>query len=365
MTRHHASPTPLASACSLISDALSDWKPTASAAGAAVICTTSVALGFAGPSQAESLQRIFAPPTAAERKAVLDVWAEPVAPATRWTVEDSFEDDGFRLDIVSQRVEGNRHFSAVRTPQVYRPGQPAPILVLNHGGWDGIEGDWAFELVDDCLADFFVVVPSFRGEELRIFDDTYQSTGEKSLINRDVIDVMALISGVVDNYPGAQDHDVSAWGYSRGGGVSLMLGIRDPRVDRVVNVFGPTDVLTYPDMINGVIGHLRGEEVSPYYGFPGTFVEAYYDGQTRFEELRMQLLGGSALHFADLLPERVQTHHGARDTIVPVGNARALDQALMRRSDMITSEYFEYRFGGHGALPGLNQRATRMLCADR
>lgn len=59
----------------------------------------------------------------------------------------------------------------------------------------------------------------------------------------------------------------------------------------------------------------------------------------------MQLLGGSALHFADLLPERVQTHHGVRDTIVPVGNARALGQALMRRSDMITSEYFEYRFG--------------------
>ena len=149
-----------------------------------------------------------------------------------------------------------------------RPGQPAPILVLNHGGWDGIEAEWAFELVDDCLADFFVVVPSFRGEELRIFDDTYESTGEQSLINRDIIDVMALISGVVDNYPGAQDDDVSAWGYSRGGGVSLMLGIRDPRVDRVVNVFGPTDVLTYPDMINGVIGHLRGE-VGPTTVFPG------------------------------------------------------------------------------------------------
>ena len=323
------------------------------------------ALSLSQPAQAETLQRIFSPPPAAERQALLDSWAEPMAPASNWQVLDSFEDAEYRLDIVSQQVEGNQHFSAVRTPENYRPGQPAPILVLNHGGWEGIEADWALEYDHDCLADFFVLVPSFRGEELRVYEESYKSTGEKSLIDRDVIDVMALISGVIENYPGAQPTDISAWGYSRGGGTSLMLGVRDPRVDRVINVFGPTDVLTYPDMLSGVVSHLRGEEIGPFYSLPGAFVQRYYDGETSFNQLRQQLLGGSALHFADLMPERVQIHHGVRDTIVPVENGRALAEALQHRSDMIVNEYHEYFFGGHGPLRGLDQRAIRMLCDDR
>lgn len=323
-------------------------------------------LTAAAPAQADAIDSVFAPPTAAERRAVLQDWESRRQPLMGWRVEDRLKDDGFRLDIVSHQLDGNRHFAAVRTPENYRPGRAEhPILILNHGGWEGADADWALHVADDCLADFFVVVPSFRGEELRVEGRRYQSTGQQSLIDRDVDDTMALISGVIANYPGAQDHDVSAWGYSRGGGTSLMLGIRDPRVDRIVNVFGPTDVLTHTDMAEGVRETLSGEDWGPFYGFPAGWVRAHQEGRMSLAAVRHKLLSGSALHFADRLPARVQTHHGARDTIVPVDNARALKDALDQRRDMSINQYFEYRFGGHGELRGLDRRAVAMLCEDR
>jgi len=319
----------------------------------------------ANSTPGDAIDALFSPPTATERRAVLDDWASRSARVQGWRVEESVRDDGFRMDIVSHQLDGNRHYAAVRMPEDYRAGQSAPILVLNHGGWEGVDADWAFHVADDCLADFFVLVPSFRGEALRTQRRTYQSTGAQSLIDRDVDDTMALISGVIANYAGAQGDDVSAWGYSRGGGTSLLLGIRDPRVDRVVNVFGPTDVLTAPHMADRVRDTLRGEDYGPFYDFPAGWTQAYLDGEMSYKALRHKLLSGSALHFADLLPERVQTHHGARDTIVPVSNARALDRALNEHGDRVDSTYFEYRFGGHGELRGLDRRAVRMLCADR
>ncbi|MDA8603275.1 prolyl oligopeptidase family serine peptidase [Alphaproteobacteria bacterium] len=316
-------------------------------------------------ANADVFDAMFAPPTAAEKRSVIADWDSRKQSVQGWRVEESRRDDGYRLHVVSHIVDGNRHFAAVRTPEDHRPGQSAPILVLNHGGWNGTDAVWATEVADDCLADFFVLVPSYRGEELRTGERTYRSTGQQSLIDRDVDDTMALISGVLRNFPGAQGDDISTWGYSRGGGVSLMLGIRDPRVDRVVNVFGPTDVVTHDDMADRVRETHRGEDNGPFFGFPAQYVDAHMRGKRSKASVRRQLIGGSALHFADRLPARVQTHHGARDTIVPVGNARALHDALDQRRDMAVNEYFEYRFGGHGELRGMDRRAVRMLCEDR
>ena len=340
-------------------------KTALKAASIALLTTLSSFSAFSLSAQADVFDQIFTPPTSAEKRAVLADWASRSQPVQGWRVERSIEDEGFKLDIVSHTLDGNRHFAAVRTPANHRPGQAAPILVLNHGGWEGADADWALHVAEDCLADFFVVVPSYRGEPLRFDGRAYRSTGQQSLIDRDVDDTMALISGVLRNYPGAQGEDVSAWGYSRGGGVSLLLGIRDPRVDRVVNVFGPTDVLTFDDMADRVRESYYGDDLGPFYRFPAQWMRAHLRGQMSESTVRHKLLAGSALHFADQLPTRIQTHHGARDQIVPVENARALHEALDQRSDMQVNEYFEYRFGGHGELRGLDRRAVQMLCSDR
>ena len=348
--------------CTRLSTGVNAARCTALGLGTALFCLVGV---IATPAHGDIFDEVFSEPTTAEKRAVLNDWARRTQPVQRWRVEKSVREDGYRLDIVSHQLDGNRHYAAVRLPENHRPGQSAPILVLNHGGWEGADADWAWHVADDCLADFYVLVPSFRGEPLRLGRQNYQSTGEQSLIDRDVDDTMALISGVIENYPGAQGDDVSAWGYSRGGGTSLMLGIRDQRVDRVVNVFGPTDVLTTDAMADRVRESYYGEDLGPFYGFPASWMGELLDGETSRQALRHKLLSGSALHFANRLPERVQSHHGARDTIVPVENARTLHSALDQRTDMRVSDYFEYRFGGHGELRGLDRRAVSMLCEDR
>ena len=125
-------------------------------------------------------------------------------------------------------------------------------------------------------------------------------------------------------------------GYSRGGGVSLMLGIRDPRVDRVVNVFGPTDVLTYRHDQR----HHRapaGEEVSPT-RLSRDLRRGLSDGREP-EELR-----GSCFRLC--AARRPVARAGADPPACATPSFRLAMHgrwtALKPRSDMITNEYFEY-----------------------
>lgn len=319
-------------------------------------------------ARADVFDQIFAEPTAAEISAVHAQWARRSQAVQGWRLEDSLIDDDFRMDIVSHRLDGNRHFAAVRFPRDYDPKSRGgyPLLVLNHGGWEGADAEWAYGAVDDCLADHFVLVPSFRGEPLYTADRSYQSTGEKSLINKDVDDIMALVSGVQRHYQGVQGTGMAAWGFSRGGGVSLVLTLRDDRFDRVVDVFGPSNILANSTMAETLREMFAdGEPRGPFYDVPAYWVREHLEGRMSLKAVRQRLLMSSPLHFSGDLPRRVQLHHGARDDIVPVEESRNLHERLEGRADMIVNDYFEYRFGDHGDLRGMERRALSFLCEDR
>lgn len=333
---------------------------------ASCLLASSLLVASALTAKADVFDDIFAAPTAAEKRAAKAQWASRSQAVRGWRLENRMDDDAFRMDIVSHQLDGNRHYAAVRFPENYNSSKTYPLLVLNHGGWEGVDADWAFGTVDGCLADHFVVVPSFRGEPLYAPDRLYQSTGEQSLINKDVDDVMALVSGVLANYDGVQGDGMAAWGFSRGGGVSLALAVRDQRFDRVVDVFGPTNMLTNSEMADTMREMFSdGEPRGPYFDFPAQWVQAHLEGRLSLSGVRQRLLFSSPLHFADDLPARIQLHHGARDTVVPVEDSRRLHDQLEQRSDMVINDYFEYRFGNHGDLRGMERRAEAFLCQDR
>lgn len=348
------------------------WTPLARLPVAvASLALASLALLSSAPSaQADVFDRIFADPSPAEIRAVKAQWASRsqvvTGPVQGWRLEDSLRDDDYRMDIISHRLDGNRHFAALRFPRDYDASRTYPLLVLNHGGWEGGDAEWAYGAVDDCLADHFALVPSFRGEPLFTAERSYQSTGELSLINRDIDDVMALVSGVLQNYSSVQTDGMAAWGFSRGGGVSLALGLRDDRFDRVVDVFGPTNMLTSSTLADTLRKMFAdGEPRGPFYDIPAYWVREHLEGRMSLREVRQRLLISSPLHFSQDLPRRVQLHHGVRDQIVPVEESRRLHERLEQRRDMIVSDYFEYPFGGHGELRGMERRAVAFLCDDR
>ena len=93
------------------------------------------------------------------------------------------------------------------------------------------------ELIDR----FAYVIPSFRSEPLRHGDRAWISEGPSGHWDYDVDDALALVNVAFASTPEARPGSFSIFGGSRGAGVALLAGIRDPRVERIVAFFGPTD----------------------------------------------------------------------------------------------------------------------------
>src|SRR5690606_34274732 len=118
-------------------------------------------------------------------------------------------------------------------------------LVYLHGGDRGVGLDGevllALSLVPVLAEEFVVVVPSFRAEPLHYAGRTYHSDGPPSPWDRDVDDALALLNTALQTTPSADPGRIAALGFSRGGAVAMLMGVRDPRVEAIVEFFGPTD----------------------------------------------------------------------------------------------------------------------------
>jgi dipeptidyl aminopeptidase/acylaminoacyl peptidase len=106
------------------------------------------------------------------------------------------------------------------------------------------------------------------------------------------------------------------------------MAIRAPRIDVVVEFFGPTDFF-------GPFVQQVAEEVllGQPPGLPGVdwldqaLLQPLKNGQLTIDDVRPEILRRSPVYFADRLPD-VQVHHGTADTTVPVGEGERLIEVM-------------------------------------
>ena len=315
------------------------------------------------------LSDLHAPPTQAEIDAVKAYWASLDHSAVNWEVLHTGPLNGFTVDIVRHQVDGNWHYGAVRYPENYDPMGSYPVLVSNHGGASGVNVTSLNAYQSTCYRSFFVVLPSFRSEELRtspVATIDYTSEGAPSEMDGDTDDALALLSGVLA-IPGADATRVGATGGSRGGGVSHLMAAKDDRIKRVCVFYGATDHMALPglqqEMENYVDngGGLNPPEANTYtYG-----VEPYLNGDLTLAEARLTLLRRSVQYFVDELPLPYQVHHGDVDPVVTVNHSQLLATEFANQG--ITApdfEYFEYAGESHNLPPATGAPAEReaFLC---
>ncbi|MBK6899813.1 MAG: hypothetical protein IPH09_11260 [bacterium] len=177
----------------------------------AIAC--SMLTAAAAPVAAQTdLSALFAPPPPAEVAAVAQDWAGRLPTPTDWKVVRTGVDDatGFTVQAVSHEIEGFTHYGGLRYPRLWTQQGRFPVLVLLHGGFDGLTLDFLVNFDANfpaaAFADsFLVVAPTFRSEPLnggqplgiRI------SGGEPSPFDRDCDDTMALLTAVLLNIPQA------------------------------------------------------------------------------------------------------------------------------------------------------------------
>ncbi len=303
------------------------------------------------------LDALFAAPAPAELEAVRADWAGRTAPAAGVRVELTeplmLGSTAATLRIVSHVVTGVRHYGAIVVPDSAE-AESLPILAYLHGGENGVSvADLQIAALGlgDITRRFAYVLPSFRSEPLRHGDREWVSEGTSSHWDYDVDDVIALVNVAFEMTPEARPGGYNLLGGSRGGGVAMLTGIRDERVERIVSFFGPTDffdewvreivreaALRTPRRLTGV-AHLDS-----------TIVQPYIRGDMPRSEARLELVRRSSVLFAADIPP-AQVHHGTIDFVVSVSQAHS----LMRAMEAIGRgppdfEAYIYESGGHDFL---------------
>lgn len=281
------------------------------------------------------LEAVFAPPTPQERDRVrTEVWGarSPEAEGVREELSKDFPlgSSPGTVRIYSHLVDGHRHYGAVVVPDGAAPGG-LPVVVYGHGGDGGLDVDelsLILSALGEAADDFVYVAPSFRSEPLVVGATTFRSGGPASPWDRDVDDALALLDVALGETPAADAERIGALGFSRGAGVALLMAIRDPRIDLVVEFFGPTDFFDgwmqeiVADALRGRLRDLPGLGV-----LNERFIQPLERGTLPVEAFRIELVRRSAVLFADRLPP-VQVHHGSEDTVVSVSQAESLISAL-------------------------------------
>jgi dipeptidyl aminopeptidase/acylaminoacyl peptidase len=337
----------------------------ARAAGALLLAGTAACAPRLAPGTADRLlDGLFAPPTAAELRAVEADWAARDTGVHGFRVErERREEDGRRTLVVSHTVGGVRHFGLVRVP-AGAAGRKLPVLVVAHGGERGVTALEFFRA--GPLAEGWVqVLPSYRSERLVAAPlRWYRSEGPPSPWDRDVDDVMALLGATLAHVPEADGGRVAVLGRSRGAGVALLVGIRDPRVKAVVAFSGPTDFFL-PEVRRLAERAVRSRIPRvPGAGYlADSVLFALRDGRIGVVRARLELLRRSPARFAHRLPP-TQLHHGSEDDEVPIAHAERLDAAVRALGrDRASWEYHRYPGGGHRprTLAGSRERAEAFL----
>ncbi|MDE0358776.1 MAG: hypothetical protein OXN92_13720 [Gammaproteobacteria bacterium] len=280
------------------------------------------------------LDTLFMAPTDTEINAVRADWAARDFSAADPRVElaERLDLAGSEVDlrIVSHSVAGVRHYGAILVPDGAAEGS-LPILAYLHGGDGGVSiGDIqvaAFALGE--LRDSFVyVIPSFRAEPLVHGDSVWVSEGPPSPWDYDVDDVLALVNVAIETAPEAKADSINVFGGSRGAGVALLAGVRDPRIARIVAFFGPT--YFFDDWVREIVREaaLRmPRELTGVAHLDSTFIQPHIRGEYSRGNMRLELVRRSSTLFARDLPA-VQVHHGSIDQTVSVSQAEALIAAM-------------------------------------
>lgn len=324
------------------------------------------------PAVVQDLAPLFAPPTAQELADVRADWAARTIEVDGFVLEAVGQDpSGGTVHVISHLVGGQRHYGALRFPANFTVAGTYRTMLFCHGGLDGVDVEDIANVLTllsgACLDDdTFILIPSFRGEELRTtFAGTFVSGGQPSYSDRDVDDSLSLLSVALQNYPQMDDARVSAWGVSRGGAVALLAAIRDERVRRVVDNYGYTD-LSLPS-VRARVEEIQNQGVTPA-GIGLVAWEAsaspWLSGFLSLAEARLEWIKRSACYFVEDLPD-VQCHHGLADVQVDVSHTTSLlDELFAIGVTAPNAQGFLYPSGQHNifSLVGYGPVARDFLC---
>ena len=321
--------------------------------------------------RAWTFEELLAPPSSAEVDAVDREWAtvSRAADSVTRTSTTRVVIGGHWFDVrfITHRVTGPLHCGAVLVPSGATQRSLPAIVDVPSVRWDYntrniSEGPYLMTRILESEARRFVfIVPCLRGNALEMNGTYLRAEGDRRDAWQGAAqDAMTFLTAALVDTSEIDPDRITVYGYSRGGGVALLVGERDPRIRAVLAFAAPTD--WFKSMKRGTTWpqDLQAASVDPDLR-PSTLASQFLDWFVRdrnhlpLSGLRQRILASSPLYFAGRLPV-TQVHQGEDDPAVPVQNATALRDAL-QTSGKVRSEVYLYPGKGH-LLDGTAAMAT-------
>ncbi|WP_421796264.1 alpha/beta hydrolase family protein [Haliscomenobacter sp.] len=265
---------------------------------------------------------LFATPSTAETDSIFAQWKQRDLTPRDYTViqESTILDGKYTFKMLSFKINGIKEYGALLIPKT---DVSVPVRLLIGGfGLDITTNSVNLSLdSSDPSGPYILAIPALRGQSLAItLNGTLYSSPLSEGVHCDAFDgatddAIAFLNLVQQTESKADVNRSSIRGGSRGGTVALLAGIRDPRIKRVVDVVGPTDLLTLTSL----------HENDPTYLCQ--FLNDLKNKQATLAETRNKLIASSPLYFAQHLP-LTQLHMGLKDKNVPVDQAYGLEQKM-------------------------------------
>ena len=270
-----------------------------------------------------------------------------VGTLTRWT----FSEASFNPDVlpVPEVVEWKSFDGTTITGNLYKPSAkftgPRPVMVQIHGGPDDRDrvrwqGRSNYFLNEMGIALLWTNVRGSGGFG-RKFSQMDDGKGRDGAIK----DIGALLDWIA-NRPDLDQNRVVLAGASYGGWLALEAGIvYNDRIRGIIEGAGMTDLVTYLEQTDPGRQENRRQEY----------------GDERDPAMREYLKSISPITRASELKKPTFILHPAKDTRVPVAQARALVDALKKNN--ATVWYAEFADASHDNFPNTNANLDWMLAA--
>lgn len=243
---------------------------------------------------------------------------------------------------------------------LYRPAEgdgPFPAIVFIHGGgwYQGKRQGYASYCQQAASRGYVAATISYR---LMQFDESKkETTTAKPIFPAQIRDAKAAVRWLRANAEKyrVDKNRIGATGASAGGHLSLLVGLTDAdsklegegghpdqssRVQAVVNVFGPTDMATC------------------YEGSSVAWIFRLFMGGTP-DEAADRYKAASPSSYVSKDDPPVLTIHGDKDALVPIAQAKMLDEKM--KSAGATHTLLEFKGQGHGFNSEHNQLAEAAM----
>jgi fermentation-respiration switch protein FrsA (DUF1100 family) len=333
-----------------------------------IILAVSLAFFPIGSSTADDRPRtkrwtfaeLLRPPAASELRRVDQEWARK-----SWEIGDielagsttvPVAEERFDAHLYTFTLNGSPRCGAVLLPQGADDAPLAGLVDIGDIRWDYpardlTAGPYVGRILETRARDFALIVPCSRGMGLRIGEVRVESGGDRrDAWEGDAEDAIAFLTVALSKTPRIDRTRLAAYGNSRGGGVALIVGQRDPRIKAVLAFAAPTDwfaAMARPgEKWAERLERAWNDTELPRDTRESQFLDFFVRDRQALPmaELRRRLIAASPLYFVAALPP-VQVHHGRSDVAVPVRNAIAIRERLKATNS--AGEVYIYDSSGH------------------